>query len=89
MCGKVVKDDFFSLRYVPDYFVTHNQLKIWYYEDDCCSDDELNKCYKGYQKRKSQKAQIKEELCLMLGIHQGGGIGVLFKTRKKRHKNCF
>ena len=49
-------------EYVPDWFVTQQQIKIWRDDDDHCNDDELIKWYEGYQKRKAQKAKIKEEL---------------------------
>ena len=42
------------LEFVPDWFVTHQQVKICHDDDDY--DDDR------YQKRKSQKAKIKEEL---------------------------
>ena len=53
MYEKVV--DLGLLKYVPDWFVTQQQIKIWR------DDDELIQGYKGYQKRKAQKAKIKEE----------------------------
>ena len=40
------------------------QLKLWH-DDDDCDDDELIEWYGGYQKRKAQKVQIKEELMLI------------------------
>ena len=52
----------FSLQYVPDYFVTQQLRKLWDDDDDYCNDDEIIKWYDGYQKRKAQKAKIKEEL---------------------------
>ena len=77
MCDKAVKEDSFSLEYVPDWFVTQEQIGLW---DDKCyewyddgkdrffdDDDEDNPFdwYEGYQKRKVQKASIKEELMLI------------------------
>ena len=50
------------MRYVPDWFLTHQQIKIWHDNDDYCNDDEIIEWYQGYQKRKTQKAKIKEEL---------------------------
>ena len=50
------------MQFVPDWFATQQQLKIWHDDDDYCNDDELIEWYNGYQKRKAQKAQIKEEL---------------------------
>ena len=62
MHENAVKKYLWLLKYVPDWFVIHQQIKIWHDNDDYCNDDELIKWYKGYQKRKSQKASIKEEL---------------------------
>ena len=47
------------------------------------------KWYDGYKKQEAQKASIKKELDLLLGIHQDGGTGVFLKTIKKSQKNCF
>ena len=52
----------YLLGQVPDWFVTQQQLKIWHDNDDYCNDDGLIKWHDGYQKRKAQKARIKEEL---------------------------
>ena len=38
------------------------QIKLWRDHDDYCNDDRLIKWCDGYQKRRSQKASIKEEL---------------------------
>ena len=59
MCDKAVRDDHSSLQYVPDWFVTQQQLKLWHVYDDFYKRTEW---YDGYQKRKTQKASIKEEL---------------------------
>ena len=61
-CEKAVRDDPSSLQFVPHYFVTQQQLKIWHDYDACYYDDKLIEWYDGYQKRKAQKAMIKEEL---------------------------
>ena len=62
MHDAAVREDPLSLQYVPDWFVTQSkQIKTWhdyYYYDD----DELIEQYEGYQKRKTQKAKIKEGL---------------------------
>ena len=52
-----------SQQFIPDWFVTQQQEKIWhdddyYYYDD----DEIIEWYDSYKKRKAQKAQIKKEL---------------------------
>ena len=39
-----------------------NKNKKWHDDDDYCNNNELIKWYDGYQKRKTQKAQIKYEL---------------------------
>ena len=62
MCDKTVEEGRWSLEYVPDWFVTQQQIKLWRDHDDYCNDDRVIKWYKGYQKQKSQKAQIKKEL---------------------------
>ena len=57
MCDKVVKDDSSSLQYVPDWFVTQQQIDLWYdgyYDDDrdhCTDDkDKFFEWYDGYKK---------------------------------------
>ena len=49
------------LEYVPDWFATQ-QVKSWHDYDEYCNDDEAIEWYKGYQKCKAQKIEIKEEL---------------------------
>ena len=61
ICSTAVEAGLGLSEYVPDWFVTQ-QIKIWRDDDGYCNDDELIKCYEGYQKRKAQKAKIKEEL---------------------------
>ena len=64
MCDKEVEEDPCVLEFVSDWFATHQQVKIWHddndYDDD--DDDEIIEWYNGYQKRKTQKAKIKDEL---------------------------
>ena len=88
ICDKAVSHDPSSWQYTPDWFLTQQQLKIWHDDDYYCNDNELIKWRNGYQKRKAQKASIKEELLPLLGTHQDGGISVFLKTRKKRQKHC-
>ena len=40
MCEKAVKKYLWLLKYVPDWFVTHEQIKIWHDNDDYYNDDE-------------------------------------------------
>ena len=61
MCDDVVQRDSYSLQFVPDWFVTKEQIDLLYYDDEYCDDDKLN----DYQRRKTQKLKIKEELLLI------------------------
>ena len=47
---------------VPDWFVTQQQIKSRHDDDYYCDDSKLVRWHDGYQKRKTQKAKIKEEL---------------------------
>ena len=62
MCDKAVKDDPSSLQFVPDWFVTQQQIDVWHDNAYWYDDDETIEWYNGYQRRKAQKATIKEEL---------------------------
>ena len=62
MCIRTVQAGLELLEYVPDWFLKQQQIKIWRDDDEYCHDDEPIKWYDGYQKRKAQKAKIKEEL---------------------------
>ena len=62
MCDAAVWGDLFSMQCVSDWFVTQGLIKIWHDDNDHCNDERLIKWYDGYQKRKAQKAKIKEEL---------------------------
>ena len=62
MCNEAVRDDPSSLQFVPRWFVSQQQLDVWYDDDYWYHDDELIEWYEGYKKRKAEKAKIKEEL---------------------------
>ena len=62
MCDKSVRDYLFSLQQVPGWFVTQEQIDIWYDDNYVCNDNEMIKWYDGYKARKGQKTSIKEEL---------------------------
>ena len=62
MCDKAVKDDPSSLWFFPDWFVTQQQIDVWYDDDYWYHDYEIIEWYNGYQKRKAQKAKMIEEL---------------------------
>ena len=64
ICDKAVRDKPSLLRYIPDWFVTRERVAMWYDGSEYCDDDDKDnffKWYKGYKKRKAQKASIKEE----------------------------
>ena len=62
MCIRAVEAGLELLEFVPDWFVTQQQLKIWHDDNDYSNDDQLIEWYGGCQKRKVQKARIKKEL---------------------------
>ena len=55
MCNKVVEVGPWQLKDVPDWFVTHQQIKIWHVDDDYYDQDEITEWYEGYEKRMAQK----------------------------------
>ena len=89
MCEEAVGDNPFSSHHVPDWFVTHKKIKTWHDNAYYCNNNSLIKKYDGYQKQNIQKASIKKNSCLLLGIPQSGGIGVFWKKKKKRQKIFF
>ena len=66
MCDDAVGSNLHSLQFVPDWFVTEQQIKVWHDSDDWHDDDELIEWYKNYKKRKAQKAKIRKNFCLLL-----------------------
>ena len=62
MCDKAARDYPFSLQHVPDWFVTQGQIDLWYDDKNVYDDNMMIEWYKGYKKRKAQKASIKKEL---------------------------
>ena len=59
---KAVRDYLFSLQFVPDWFVTREQIDQWYDDDYVYNHHEMIEWYDGYKKQRAQKAQIKKEL---------------------------
>ena len=62
MCKKAVQEDLCLLEYVPDWFVSNQQINIWHDNNSHCDDDRLIEWYVANKKRKAQKSSIKEEL---------------------------
>ena len=62
MCDKAVEEDQCLLEYVPDWLEKQQHIDLWDDGDYYYDDDKLIEWYEGHQKRKRQKAQIKEEL---------------------------
>ena len=62
MCDDGVWGGPFSLQYVSYWFVTQQQTKSYHDDDDYFNDNIIFEWYESYQKRKAQKAKIKEEL---------------------------
>ena len=66
MCNEAVEFNPSSLQYVPDSFVSKQQLKLWHDSNDWLIrwwyNNRVIKWYEVYKKRKAQKAKIKEEL---------------------------
>ena len=83
ICNKAVKDYLFSLRLVPDWFVTQQKTDVWYDDDYVYNDNKMIEWYKGYKKRKEQKAKLKDEL-VPTAWHPSRWLnGVFLKMRKK------
>ena len=62
MCIRAVEAGLGLLGYVSDWFVTQQQIKVWRDDDEYCDDDELIEWRDDYQKRRAEKAKIKEQL---------------------------
>ena len=58
-----MRDYLFSLQFVPDWLVTQQQIDILYDSDYVHNNDnEIIDWQKGYQKRRTQEAQMEKEL---------------------------
>ena len=72
MCDKAVKKDYYSLQFVPDWFVKQRHIGPrgdgdydgGHWEDNK-DEDSFFKWYYGYKTCKAQKTSIKEELLLI------------------------
>ena len=43
MCDKAFEEDFFFWKFIPDWFVTQQQIKIWH--DDYFYDDDYDEFF--------------------------------------------
>ena len=56
MCDKAVRGDSSTLQFISDWFVTQQQMYVWYDDDYCFHDDEIIEWYGGKaQKTKGSK----------------------------------
>ena len=62
MCKIAIEKYQCTLKFVPDSFVTQEQIKIWHDDDYNHEDNGLIKLHETYKKQKAQKSKIKEEL---------------------------
>ena len=62
MVNKAVRYYLFSFQFVPDWFSAQQQIDLWYDKNFVYNDNEMIKWYDSYKARKSQQAEIKEEL---------------------------
>ena len=65
MCDDAAKDDSSSVEFVPDWFVSQQQIDLWCDNDYWYNHDDNIECYEVYKRRKAQKVKIKEELVLI------------------------
>ena len=49
MCDKAARDYLFSLQYVPDWFVTKQQIDTWYDDDYVYNNSGMINWYDGYR----------------------------------------
>ena len=65
MCEKAFKKYLWLLKYVPDWFVTHQQPKTWHDNDDYCNDDdELSVMVIKSERLKKRKLKKVDAHCL-------------------------
>ena len=65
MCDKAVRKCSSLLMHVPDWFVTRELVYMWYDDIEYCDDNDEDNFFTldhDYQKRKAEKASVKEEL---------------------------
>ena len=62
MCDKAVRNEYFSVWFAPDWFVTQKRIKYLRDNNDDWYHNKVIEWYDCYRIRKAQKASIKEEL---------------------------
>ena len=83
-----MRDHFFSLQYVPDWFVTQQQLKIWHDVSEYDHDDEIIKWYDGYKNCRALKIKAENELMLTACHPLKWWDWCMSENKKNRQKNC-
>ena len=81
MCNEVVQKIPWLLEYAPDWLVTQQQIKIWH--------DRLDNWSEGYQKRKAQKAKIKDQLMPIAWHPSRWWDWCVPEEERKKQKNYF
>ena len=84
MCDEAVEEDLYLLEYVPDWFVTQEQIDVW---DDDHDYYKYIEWYHGYQKQKAQKASIKEKFTPVAWHSSRHWDWCMSEDEKKRQKN--
>ena len=77
------------MHYVPDWFVTQQQIKIWHDNDDYSDDDRLIKWSEYYQKCKTHKMQIETESMRIASHPSRWGHWCLDEDKKKEIENLW
>ena len=72
---------------VPNWFVTHQQIKIWHDINYRHNNAFIIDWYDNYKKRKAQKTKMKEELLPFTWHLSRCGIGVFLLMKKQKLKN--
>ena len=62
MCDAAVCNKLSMMLFVPDWFLTQQQIDVWYDDYFLYNDNEMIKWYDVYKVQKAKKANIEEEL---------------------------
>ena len=55
MCGETMREEPSCLPYVPDWFVTQQQIELWDDVDDYCNNHGIIELYDGYKNARLKK----------------------------------